>query len=571
MANRLWTSAFETPTDLMCAAEAADSLLWAYDIALGRFEFYGEADAIGLPSLKGALSPEDLAPLLAQGDDERLAAALRTFEVLASTDLPGAAHMQCLLHLKDGRPVYFKGRRTDRHMAMGILSELSRDLRQGDRAGGLDLHPVDMDALTGLYSRGGFLAASQKILSRPGQYDLVVADINRFRRLNEALGHERADRVLLLLAQRLRDAFPDTDTTLAARLGEDEFAVLTLRGFPRVSERMRQALEREISIAGFDIHPTFSMGAVAVEGGESALASGELLRRAEMAVEAARSKGAGVVAAYRRDLESDGLTRLALEADLRKAFVSGQIQAWYQPIVDLETGVIAGFEALARWVHPKRGIIAPDQFLAATRDLGMMSDLGSLIMSNTVRLMAQWFRRYDLPLGFFISVNLSAPEIERLHLVEDVARLIAEHALPAKALKLEVTESDVMRDPMACAQVLEALRDVGAGLALDDFGTGFSSLSHLAHLPFDTLKIDRSFVATLTSDEASQKIVRAILRLGRDFGLDVVAEGIEDRELAQRLHMLGCGLGQGYGFARALNAADAEQFLTMSLQAAVNT
>jgi c-di-GMP-specific phosphodiesterase len=250
---------------------------------------------------------------------------------------------------------------------------------------------------------------------------------------------------------------------------------------------------------------------------------------------------------------------------LRKAFISGEIHAWYQPIIDLKTGVIAGFEALARWVHPKRGIIPPDHFLTAARDLGLMTDLGAIILNSTVKCLSKWRAAYDLPAGFFVSVNLSAPEIERLDLVENVSRLIREAGLPGKCLKLEVTESDVMRDPDAAARTLEALRDAGAGIALDDFGTGFSSLSYLAKLPFDTLKIDRSFIITLETDAASEKIVHAILTLGRDFGLEVVAEGVEDMGLAGRLNDLGCHLGQGYGFAKVLKPAEAEAFLAASL------
>ncbi|CAL4867932.1 hypothetical protein MMA231_02205 [Asticcacaulis sp. MM231] len=557
----------EDPQTQTNALRSADTLLWSYDLSHGHFEFKGDLRNLDLALLSGRLTLEDITPVFASGEIERLEMALRAQEVHTAADLPGDDQVQCMLRLKDLRLVYFKGRKVARHLLLGTLTELSRDMRRVSRSAtagsDLGLHDAHSDQLTGLHSRQGFLAAARTFLMREGDYDLVVGDLNRFRRLNEALGHERADLVLGILAQRLRDAFGET--SVLARLGEDEFAVLTQRGFPRVSERMRNALERTIVVAGFDIHPTFSMGAVSVEGGEAALASAELLRRAEMAVEAAKSKGIGAVASYKRDLESDGLTRLALEAELRKAFISGEIHAWYQPIVNLETGVIAGFEALARWEHPKRGVIPPDHFLTAARDLGMMTDLGTIILSATVKCLTKWRAAYDLPEGFFISVNLSAPEIERLHLVEDVSRLIRDAGLPAKCLKLEVTESDVMRDPDATARVLEALRDAGAGIALDDFGTGFSSLSYLAKLPFDTLKIDRSFVSTLTSDASSEKIVRAILTLGRDFGLDVVAEGVEDATVAARLHGLGCGLGQGYGFAKALKNNEAEAFLVASI------
>jgi diguanylate cyclase (GGDEF)-like protein len=547
------------------ALSGADSLLWTYDLSQGRFEFKGDVRALDLPPLQGILRLEDIAPLFVKGETDRLERVLGALEVHTAADLPGDDHVQCLLRLKDQRLLYFKGRKISRTRVLGVVTEMSRDMRRaskGDEAG-LSLQDVHIDPLTGLYNRLGFVSASRALLAREGDYDLVVGDLNRFRRLNEALGHDRADLVLGILAQRLREAFGAS--SVLGRLGEDEFAVLTLRGFPRVSERMRNATERTIVVAGFDIHPTFTMGAVSVEGGEAALDSVELLRRAEMAIEAARSKGAGGIAAYKRELESDGLTRLALEAELRRAFISGEIHAWYQPIINLQTGVVEGFEALARWVHPKRGVIPPDHFLTAARDLGMMSDLGIIMMNSTVRALVKWRVAYTLPPQFFVSVNLSAPEIERLHLVEDVSRLIREAGLPPRCLKLEVTESDVMRDPDATARVLESLRDAGAGIALDDFGTGFSSLSYLAKLPFDTLKIDRSFISTLMTDSASEKIVKAVLTLGRDFGLDVVAEGVEDMTLADRLGGLGCQLGQGYGFAKALKPIEAETFLAASL------
>ena len=556
----------------MEALDGADTLVWSYDLHQRLFEFKGDLKHLGLPPLWGRAFLDDLDPAFEPGEVDRLDTVFKSLDVKSA--VPNHDHIHCLLRLKDHRLVYMKGRRVSKTQVLGIVTDLSRDIglhggvnrSEAIHAGeGLPLQDINTDPLTGLLNRQGFVQAARQLLNHPGDYDLVVGDLNRFRRLNEALGHERADIVLELLALRLRDAFPDN--ALLARLGEDEFAVLTLRGFPRVSERMRNALERPINVAGFDIQPTFSMGAVSVEGGDGALESAELLRRAEMAVEAAQSKGAGGVASYKRDLESDGLTRLALEAELRKAFVSGEIHAWYQPIVNLQTGRITGFEALARWVHPKRGIIPPDHFLGAARDLGMMIDLGTIIMNATVKLLTRWMQAYDLPPGFFISVNLSAPEIERLHLIEDVSRLIREAGLPPKMLKLEVTESDVMRDPQASARVLEALRDAGAGIALDDFGTGFSSLSYLAKLPFDTLKIDRSFVATMKTEVSSEKIVRSILTLGRDFGLDVVAEGVEDMSLAERLATLGCQMGQGWGFAKALKAVEAEAFLTASLGA----
>lgn len=556
----------DAPGMLMTALKAADTLLWTYDLTARRFEFRGNLKVLGLPATSNRVLLDDLAPALAEGEVERLEQVFTSLDVHVAHPGGEQDRVQCVLRLKDHRLVYLRGEKTNKTNAIGTIADLSRDIRlpRGRAADdGLPLQDLSVDPLTGLLNRSGFLAATRSRLTRAGDYDMVVADINRFRRLNEALGHERADLMLALLAERLRDAFGDT--AVLGRVGEDEFAVLTLRGFPRVSERVRNALERTLAIAGFDIHPTFSMGAVAVDGGDQALDPAELLRRVEMAVELAQSKGAGGVAAYKRDLESDGLTRLALEAELRKAFISGEIQAWYQPIVNLDTGIIAGFEALARWMHPKRGMIPPDHFLGAARDLGLMGDLGSIILNATVDTLKTWREAFTLPPNFFISVNLSAPELERPGLVEDVTRMIAEARLPNKCLKLEVTESDVMRDPEVAARVLQALRDAGAGIAMDDFGTGFSSLSYLAQLPFDVLKVDRSFVITMMQDEAAAKLVRTILALGRDLGLDVVAEGVEDMQAAKQLLAMGCGLGQGYGYSKPLKLADAQTFLARSL------
>ncbi|HWW12059.1 MAG TPA: EAL domain-containing protein, partial [Brevundimonas sp.] len=271
------------------------------------------------------------------------------------------------------------------------------------------------------------------------------------------------------------------------------------------------------------------------------------------------------IAAYGRALESDSLSRLALEADLRNAFVRGEIEPFYQPIVNLNTGAVAGFEALARWRHPKRGMVPPDEFLGLADEMGLMNDLGLLMMTASARQLAEWLARHPSAGKLFCSVNLSVGEIERANLVEDVSRIISEAGLPKGALKLEVTEGDIMRDTTRAAETLTKLRNAGASLALDDFGTGFSSLSYLAKLPFDTLKIDRYFVLTMDKDEGSAKIVKSVVNLGRDLSLEVVAEGVENAGLAKLLLEAQCHYGQGFGYAQALPAQEAEVYLNESL------
>jgi c-di-GMP-specific phosphodiesterase len=440
-------------------------------------------------------------------------------------------------------------------------------LEDGVRAAGVIVPETkfaasELDQLTNLLDRRSFIVRARERLQSPGRHTLVVADLDRLRRLNEALGHERADLVLAALGSRLAATFPPG--ALLARVGEDEFAVLAPAEIARPDEIIRGALEQPLRVAGFDIFPTLSIGAVGVDAGVDAPDAAELLRRAELAVESAKATGRGGGASYGRGLESDGLSRLSMESDLRGAIGRGEIVPFYQPVVRLSTGAIAGFEALARWRHPRRGLIPPDDFLPMCEEMGLLVELGAHMMATAAFQLADWRKAHRAAGEISVSVNLSVGEIDRPNLVMDVARLIRDTGLPPGAFKLEITESDIMRDPDSAAKVLGQLRSAGAALALDDFGTGFSSLSYLSRLPFDTLKIDRYFVRTMGSNEGSAKIVRSVVNLGRDLALEVVAEGVENAEVARALLEIGCDYGQGYGYAPALSAQEAEVYLNES-------
>ncbi|HEY1073081.1 bifunctional diguanylate cyclase/phosphodiesterase [Brevundimonas sp.] len=532
------------PTTAIEALAAADAALWIWTPADDQIRFTGATRSLGL----GPLAPECSGAAFA-------ALAMPQDRALADRLLkPQAEGTEIAVRLR------MRGCETC--LWRGVW------LEDGLRAAGVvaletKFAGADRDTLTGLLDRRTFLVRAAETLAVPGQYELVVADVDRLRRLNEALGHERADLVLSALGSRLSGAFAQDSSP--ARIGEDEFAILTRRGATGASELVREALEQPLRVAGFDIYPTVSIGAVAAEGGPDAPDPAELLRRVELAVEQAKSAGRGGAAAYGRALESDSLSRLALEADLRNAFVRGEIEAFYQPIVNLDSGAVAGFEALVRWRHPRRGLVPPDEFLTLADEMGLMNELGLLMMTQAARQLAEWLQRHPSAGKLFCSVNLSVGEIERPHLVEDVARIIKETGLPRGALKLEVTEGDIMRDTAHAAEVLTQLREAGASLALDDFGTGFSSLSYLARLPFDTLKIDRYFVLTMDKDEGSAKIVKSVVNLGRDLSLEVVAEGVENAGLARLLLDASCHYGQGFGYAPALPAQEAEVYLNESL------
>lgn len=526
------------------ALAAADTALWVWTPAEDQIRFTGATRSLGL----GPLAPECSAAGF-------VASALPQDRSLAEKMLkPSEEGTEISVRLR------MRGAETC--LWRGVW------LEDGLRAAGVvalenKFAGSDLDTLTGLLDRRAFLARVTEVLVAPGEYEMVVGDVDRLRRLNEALGHERTDLVLSALGSRLAAAF--SQDASAARIGEDEFAIIVPKTASHTSYRMREALEQPLRVAGFDIYPTVSIGAVVVEGGPDAPDAAELLRRVELAVESAKGAGRGGSAAYGRALESDSLSRLALEADLRNAFVRGEIVPFFQPIVNLNSGAVAGFEALARWRHPRRGLVPPDEFLTLTDELGMMNELGLLMMTQSARQLADWIARHPTSGKLFCSVNLSVGEIERAHLCEDVERIIKETGLPRGALKLEVTEGDIMRDTARAAEVLQSLKDVGASLALDDFGTGFSSLSYLARLPFDTLKIDRYFVLTMKKDEGSAKIVKSVVNLGRDLSLEVVAEGVENAELAGLLLDAQCHYGQGFGYAPALPAQEAEVYRAESL------
>ena len=439
-------------------------------------------------------------------------------------------------------------------------------LEEGVRAAGAivaetQFAPEPRDILTGLLERRAFLNQASERLQVPLSYVLMVADLDRLRRLNEALGHDRADLVLAALGSRLVAAFPRD--ALLARIGEDEFAILTPDIGRSPAELARSVLEQPLRVAGFDIYPTLTIGQVRAEGGEEAPEAAELLRRAELDLEAAkgsrRTPSTPVKAA-----ETDGLSRLALEGDLRGALMRGEIVPYYQPVVRLSTGEISGFEALCRWRHPRRGLVMPDEFLALADEMGLLLDLGAHMLETSARQLASWRLAHRAAGELSVSVNLSTVEMDRPHLVDDVARILRDTGLPPGALKLELTESDIMRDPDRAAKIMHALRKAGAGLALDDFGTGFSSLSYLTRLPFDQLKIDRYFVKTMATNEGSAKIVRSVVNLGRDLDLEVIAEGVENAVMARHLLSIGCDYGQGFGYAPALSPQEAEVYLNES-------
>ncbi|MDB5460347.1 MAG: hypothetical protein JWO72_2088 [Caulobacteraceae bacterium] len=521
---------------------AAGVVLWTWEPERDSLRITGPARGLGLGPLAPECSSAALLALAAPQDRMLL-------EDFLQPQTPGV-ELAAKVRMRGGPACLWRGVWLEEGVrAAGALVAETR------------FAPEPRDALTGLLERRAFLSQAAERLQVPLSYVLMVADLDRLRRLNEALGHERADLVLAALGSRLVAAFPPD--TLLARIGEDEFAILATEMGRSPVDLARSVLEQPLRVAGFDIYPTLTIGQVRAEGGEDAPEPAELLRRAELDLESGKGSRRAPATPV-KSTETDGLSRLALEADLRGALMRGEIVPYYQPVVRLSTGAISGFEALVRWRHPRRGLVLPDEFLALADEMGLLLDIGAHMLETSARQLAAWRQVHRAAGELSVSVNLSTVEVDRPHLVDDVARILRDTGLPPGALKLELTESDIMRDPERAATVLQALRTAGAGLALDDFGTGFSSLSYLTRLPFDTLKIDRYFVKTMATSEGSAKIVRSIVNLGRDLDLEVVAEGVENAVMARRLLQIGCDYGQGFGYAPALSPQEAEVYLNES-------
>ncbi|MEX1172516.1 MAG: EAL domain-containing protein [Chloroflexota bacterium] len=395
---------------------------------------------------------------------------------------------------------------------------------------------------------------------------VILLDLDRFKVINETLGHAAGDRLLMAVGQRLVNGLRPGDTV--ARFGGDEYGVVLDPVVDRddalhIAERISADLRTPFPLNGRDWFISASMGIAIAEAGRGT--PDDLLREAEIAMVRAKGDAGLRHALFEPSMSTQTLERLDLESDLRRALDHGELRVHYQPIVDLRTDAVVGFEALVRWQHPTRGLVAPIAFIPMAEETGLIEPLGRWVLETACRQAGRWHasaarRSVEPP---FVSVNLSARQFVAAELVADVASILARTKLDPAALELEITESVVMDQSEAGIRALRALRDLGVRLVLDDFGTGYSSLAYLKHLPLDTIKIDRTFVAGL-DQAADRSIVDAVIGLAHGLGIGVVAEGIETPEQAERLRELGCDLGQGYLFARPLPAEQIATFLRSS-------
>lgn len=412
------------------------------------------------------------------------------------------------------------------------------------------------DSLTGLPNRAGFGDRLETLLEQPegrAQYAVLVVDLDRFSRVNACLGSMAGDELLITVARRIKGALRAQD--VLARTGGDEFGILlTLEDGPgdadHVAKRIQGALATPFRLSDFEIRVAFSIG---IAFGSTAIDNAEeMIRHAQFAVK--RSKVTGKSEAYQTQAFDIAREQFGMETSLRRAIERGQMRLTYQPICDLASGRLVAFESLARWADEQGREYSPTEFIPVAEESGLIVPLGRWAIEQAAATLAAWDARAGGDCGVKLAVNLSAIQLQRDAIAPVVQQALAAHGLDGARFTLELTESALVSDPDRIAGIMHALKGIGATIAMDDFGTGYSNLAYLQKLPIDVLKIDRSFVTGMLADRDKLAIVRAILSLAQALGMKTTAEGIESNELAQTLAALGCTYGQGFVFARPLEA-----------------
>ena len=425
------------------------------------------------------------------------------------------------------------------------------------------------DELTGLPNRTLFRdRIGQALLAAERERDRVavlLVDVDRFREVNDALGHEAGDALLRELSARLQDVVRAGETL--ARLGGDEFGILLPRGSADdaalLSARLHEALEEPFSIRGLPLEIAASVGVAAYpDHGDDV---DVLLQHADVAMYVAKDSRAGT-AIYDVAQDTNDAARLALVGELRRAIEQRELVVHFQPKAELETGRIVGAEALVRWHHPDRGLIPPDEFIPLAERTGLIKSLTRHVLASALEQCGSW---NATGLDLHVAVNLTIPDLLDLELPDRIEALLEETGVRPGQLEVEITETTILADPFRVRKVLTRLGELGLRLAIDDFGTGYSSLAYLKRLPVQTIKIDRSFVSGMCEDASDATIVRSTIDLGRNLGLAIVAEGVESQQTWDALRALGCSLAQGYFIGRPMAAAELTALLSRDLDARV--
>jgi diguanylate cyclase (GGDEF)-like protein/PAS domain S-box-containing protein len=549
------------------ALTGAGDLIWDWDVAADKVFTSAETESLlGLRrgTLEGPAAKwlEVLHPL----DQDRFRAALDS----VLDQRRGRLVQDFRLRTPDGHFMWFSlkarpvvGSDGEVARVIGTLADVTEFKNAEERL----LHDSVHDNLTGLPNRKLFLDRINGIAllskSAPNlRPTVMVVDLDRFKQVNDSVGIAVGDSILLTLARRLTRILKPQDTL--ARLSGDQFGLILLSEtdparITAFAETIRKTIRAPIAFNDREIFLTASIG-LALSDPQAAV-SEEIIKDAELAMYHSKRIGGDRIDVYKPAMRTRKTDRLTIESELRRALEREEINILYQPIIRLEDRSIAGFEALARWDHPKLGRMSPSEFIAIAEEIGLIVDLGTFVLDRTAQQLARWQSTLRTRNSLFASVNISSRQLLRHDLIHDLRTVLSHAAVARGTLKLELTESLVMENPEHAAQMLHRIKELGAGLSLDDFGTGHSSLAYLQRFPFDTIKIDQSFVRT-THRGTRPVLLKSIVALAHDLGMDVVAEGAETDSDAVELYQMGCEYAQGFAFGEPMSAESARRLLS---------
>ncbi len=549
------------------SAQGANDGLWDWDLRTNRI-YYSERwkSILGLQPNEVGDGPEEWFDRVHAEDRSHVEQAL------AAHRAGETAQLECeyrMLHRdKSYRWVLTRG--------MAVRDASGRETRMAGSQTDIT-RGKGADPLTGLPNRVMFMDALKATVEaarhKPNAcYAVLFLDLDRFKVINDSLGHLVGDELLIAIARRLESCLRSadlitriTERCTISRFGGDEFVIL-LQGLHEpanatlVADRILSVLSEPLSLRGNDVSISTSIGiAIGTGGADSA---DDLLRDADTAMYQAKTNGKSRWCLFDQSLREQAVERLELERELRNGIKLGEFIVHYQPIVELHSQSIKGFEALLRWKHPTRGLVSPADFVPVAEEIGFILELGAWVLRQACHQVRAWQLKFPTHANLFVSVNVSTKQFASSRLVDCVQESLAESGLDPRCLKLEITESAIMTDPKAAAETLNNLRSLGVSISLDDFGTGYSSLSYLQTFPINTLKIDRSFIKRLGSSNESDEIVRTIVNLAHTLGMEVTAEGIEEPSQGAQLTNLACESGQGFLYSRPISDINVEQLLT---------
>lgn len=432
------------------------------------------------------------------------------------------------------------------------------------------------DELTGLANRALFMNRLEQVILRKRRLGekraaLMFVDLDRFKYINDTMGHEYGDEVLKLVASVLKSHTRPTDTV--ARLGGDEFTVIfdpidDIEEAKFVAQRIITQLNRMYELAGREIYVSSSIGLTMIDHVQKSPET--ILRNADLAMYEAKSRGKSRLEIFDQHQYDRLLEKMELTADLRQGKKRNQFEVFYQPIIDMETGAVTCFEALMRWLHPKYGYVSPAKFIPLAEETGLIGTLGQWVLDKVIVQMHAWCDVITPQKCPSISVNISVKQLMDDMFYKKVLQTLDVLGQKRRLIRLEVTESVIMADPKLIIERLKSIHELGVILSIDDFGTGYSSLSYLHNYPFDLIKIDQSFIATMLTDHKSERLVASLIKLSQDLGLKTVAEGIETEGQCKALHALGCTYGQGYLFSEALPPVEASHIVFQGHRYTIN-